>query len=145
MQMIYQNLPEDLKYVVERHRYNKVVNELHQEFRAWQHFAVMDNLKDWMSDWSLYESPSDRLLDLVNADRHALQHGHTDLDKYVDHRQVLLMQFEHDAYEFGVTCQGCVQDGSFPCRDCSQGPLRAWVCEGCFDHHNFNGWPVEDD
>ena len=145
MQTVYNQLPEDLKQHVEVQRYNKVVTELEYEFRSWRHFAVMDELYDHVGDWSLWEEPSMRLLVLVNADKHCIQQGHTDFDKYLDHRQVLLRQYDDDDYEFGVSCRDCVQDVSFPCRGCSTGPLRGWVDDGCFDCHNFKGWPIIED
>ena len=144
MQAVFRNLPEDLKHLVETHRYNRVVSQLEDEFRSWAHFGVMQQLWEHTSEWSLYEDPSERLLELVNEDRHSLQHGFTDFEKYVDNREVLLMQYEEPEYELGVCCSGCVEDGSFPCGACSQGPLNRWVCEGCFDVHNLKGWPIDD-
>lgn len=143
MQTVYKNLPEDLQRLVDRHRYNNVVAQLEQEFRSWQHFAVMDELTTYTYECGLWEEPTIKLVSLVNEDRHCVQQGHTDFEKYIDPRQVLLRQYEDDDYEFGVSCRGCVEDGAFPCRGCSEGPLRRWVEEGCFPCHNFRGWPVE--
>ena len=142
---IYNRLPEDIQHVVERHRYNKVVTELEHEFRSWRHFALMDELDNHISDWSLWEDPTMRLMVLVNADKHCIQPGHTDFEKYLDDHQILLRQYEDDDYEFGMSCNECIRDGSFPCQGCSTGPLRGWVDDGCFDFHNFKGWPVDED